>query len=203
MPAHWPHIHLEVVQKHSCAGSFCNFLPLASQTHYCNSHPNHNHMGPSAALEFSHWQKHINSAELPTDWIVGLSCCCDLFDEWASSQQHLLCVYGNKWSTVSVAMCCYLFWKVTHDWEHSQWLTVGSYLVELYIQSLVNSNLKRKRETILQDAVRSNHDSGCYCLLPPTEKLNFVSSPQTIVAFSSDSQWNNLKWVGKTTLWQF
>lgn len=30
---------------------------LASQTHYCASNPNHNHMGPWAALEFSHWQK--------------------------------------------------------------------------------------------------------------------------------------------------
>lgn len=25
-------------------------------------YPNHNHMGPSAALEFSHWQKHTNRA---------------------------------------------------------------------------------------------------------------------------------------------
>lgn len=58
----WLSIHLEVVQKHSCAGSVCNFLLVASQTHYCASYPNHNHMGPSAALEFSHWQKHTNSA---------------------------------------------------------------------------------------------------------------------------------------------
>lgn len=53
----WLRIHLEVVQKHSCAGSVCNFLSLASQTHYCASHPNHNHMGPGAAVEFSHWQR--------------------------------------------------------------------------------------------------------------------------------------------------
>lgn len=58
----WLSIHLEVVQKQSCAGSVCNFLLVASQTHYCASYPNHNHMGPSAALEFSHWQKHTNSA---------------------------------------------------------------------------------------------------------------------------------------------
>lgn len=57
----WLGIHLEVVQKHSCAGSFCNFLSLASQTHYCASHPNHNHMGPGAALEFSHWQRNTLS----------------------------------------------------------------------------------------------------------------------------------------------
>lgn len=57
----WLRIHLEVVQKHSCAGSVCNFLSLASQTHYCASHPNHNHMGPGAAMEFSHWQRNTLS----------------------------------------------------------------------------------------------------------------------------------------------
>lgn len=57
----WLRIHLEVVQKHSCAGSVCNFLSLASQAHYCASHPNHNHMGPGAAMEFSHWQRNTLS----------------------------------------------------------------------------------------------------------------------------------------------
>lgn len=62
----WLSIHLEVVQKHSCAGSICNFLFVASQTHYCASYPNHNHMGPSAVVEFSHWRKHTNSAGAAT-----------------------------------------------------------------------------------------------------------------------------------------
>ncbi|KAK2904464.1 hypothetical protein Q8A73_011121 [Channa argus] len=42
---------------------------------------NHNHMGPSAALEFSHRQKHINCAELRPDWMFGPSCGSDPFDE--------------------------------------------------------------------------------------------------------------------------
>lgn len=62
----WLSIHLEVVQKHSCAGSICNFLFVASQTHYCASYPNHNHMGPSAVVEFSHWWKHTNSGGAAT-----------------------------------------------------------------------------------------------------------------------------------------
>ena len=106
----WPGIHLEVVQKHSCAGSFCNFLPLASQTHYCASHPNHNHMRPGAALEFSHWQKHINCAELPTDWMVGPSCGCD-----PSVNEPLLSstcrVYWNRLRTVCVS---YTFLPESH-----------------------------------------------------------------------------------------
>lgn len=81
-------VHLEVVQKHNCAGSFCNFLPLASQTHYCASHPNHNHMGPSAALEFSHWQK---KKALTVQWLDhrALAAAVIPCHEWASSYEHL------------------------------------------------------------------------------------------------------------------
>ena len=50
-----PGTHLEAVQKHSCAGSFCNFLLLASQTCYCASHPKTTTTwNVDAALEFSH-----------------------------------------------------------------------------------------------------------------------------------------------------
>lgn len=85
LPADRPGSHLEVVQKHSCAGSFCTFLPLASQTHYCASHPNHNHMGPSAVLEFSHCQKHINCAELPSDWIWAVAVTSSMNERLLSS----------------------------------------------------------------------------------------------------------------------
>lgn len=58
----WPGVHLEVVQKHSCAGSFCNFLPACvTNALLCLSpKPQPHGTQHSIGMEFYHWQKHIN-----------------------------------------------------------------------------------------------------------------------------------------------
>lgn len=96
----WLSIHLEVVQKHSCAGSICNFLFVVSQTHYCASYPNYNHMGHnhSAAVEFSHWRKHTNStaaaaASSLTTWAYPLL----WWLPWISLFTAPVTVYGDRY----------------------------------------------------------------------------------------------------------